>query len=257
MTAKPLSNLAQRVLDLFHRIAVDSYADVTWSQVTRTLKCGRTSLAAAIRELKAASLVEQVAHHGHTARYCILNAEQTPETGNQETEGCTSAHQSALVRTSTSDDLKNDFSDDDDEALPEFKKLQSLLGEFLIEEPTRSRLAEILLPMVNQEPAIRAVCVKTLQEPNWRNPRGVIVRRLEALATGQQDPLPVFASVLAHPVATPAVKRSAARTPRKGGVSRRPQLEYTDQQREAARQSAARRVAERAARRQGVAIGAQ
>ncbi len=249
MNSQPLSPLAQRVLDLFHGIAVGAYADVTWSQVTRKLKCGRTSLAAAIRELKAASLVEQVNIHGQRARYCILIARQTPDTGDQTTEGCTSAHQSALVRTSTSDDLKNELNDDD-EALPEFQKLKTLFGEFLIEEPIRSRLAHVLLPLVDKTGDIRAVCEKTLKEPVWKNPRGVMVRRLQAMANGLQDPLPVFQTVMATPVTAPARQ---ARQIRKGGVTRRPQVEYTEQQRAVLQDAArARNAARRAA--QGVTV---
>ena len=262
MNSQPLSPLAQRVLNLFHGIALGPCADVTWPQMVSALHCGRTSLAAAIRELKAAALVEQVNIHGQRARYRIQIAGQTSDTGDLaeadtpdtavQLERESGAHQCGLVRTSADyfpSDLKNELNDDDDEALPEFQKLKTLLGEFLIKEPIRSQLAHALLPLVDKTGDIRAVCEKTLKEPVWKNPRGVMVRRLQAMANGLQDPLPVFQTVMAAPPIAPSRQQT---TRRKGGVTLRPQIaEYTDEERAAANECArARNAARRAA--QGV-----
>ena len=164
-------------------------------------------------------------------------------------EKCTSVHQCTPVQNPRASESDSDSgSDDDDDALAQKRnRIARLLSEFLIEEPTRSRLLETLVPFSETE--MRAICERTRRETVWRNPSGVIVKRLSAFALGLQDPLPVFQAVMAAPPTAPSRQQP---TRRKGGVTLRPQIaEYTDEERAAANECArARNAARRAA--QGV-----
>jgi biotin operon repressor len=190
---------AQRILDQLYRMASGSQeAAASLTEIAQAAQVSRTLVAMAIRELKAAQAVQQVKGFGQKAHYLLPDPPLV----------CTSTQKCTLVRTSTSDEL-NLISDDDEARAQKRNHIMALLGEFLIDEPNRSRLAEILIPLSDHEQRIREECERTLKEHIWRNPRGVMVRRLEALAAGKQDPLPVFADVMAT---QPERPRRPART---------------------------------------------
>lgn len=160
-------------------------------------------------------------------------------------------------------DENDDFSDDDENA-QKISKIQNLLAEFLIGEPTKTQLANALLPILGSSPEkitdIRAICERTKAEGKWRNPAGVAVQRIRAMVIhGQQDPLPIFAD-LAPAQPKPAPPQRITSRPgyaKKTGSYRRPQVESTDEERAADEQAAAQvraQLAERRAARQQVEV---
>jgi len=212
--------------------------------------------------LKGAQAIQRVGENGRTVRYKFLTRPVEPPDAPGDTqtkvneENCTGLDRSRPVQFHASEsDSDSGSDDDDDDALAQKRnRIARLLSEFLIEEPTRSRLLETLVPFSETE--MRAICERTKHETVWRNPSGVIVKRLSAFALGLQDPLPVFQTVMATPPAAPA-RQQTARRGKGGGVTIRPQIaEHTDAQRDAARERARSNIAERAARR-AMAGGAQ
>jgi hypothetical protein len=143
------------------------------------------------------------------------------------------------LRAHARSDENDDFSDDDESA-QKISKIKNLLAEFLIGEPTKTQLANALLPILGSSPEkitdIRTICERTKAEGKWRNPAGVAVQRIRAMVIhGQQDPLPIFADLTpAQPKPAPA-QRPASRPAyaKKAGSYRRPQVMTTDEERAA------------------------
>jgi hypothetical protein len=224
---------SQRVLEALHELAGDTdEARASWAEIAARVGVGRTYVAGALRELKAVGWIEQRKGFGQSAVYQITRT-SVPEVR-------TNTHYSALTRINAPDESDELIHDADGAPDP---KILAMLGEFLIEEPTRTQLAVLLKPHIDKEKEIRGICERTLKEHVWRRPRGVMVRRLRAFARGEQDPLPVFKDQF--------VRQSEPR--KKSGQSksiRRPQVEDpTEAEREQAREAAKVRIAERAQRR--------
>ena len=240
-----LTPWAERILDQLYEMANDSQEIVaSFTEIAQAAQVSRTLVTVAIRELKAAQVVQQVKGFGVAARYRLLHG--PPRAPVEHTR----AQKSTLEHTRASDE-SDLISDDDDGTRQKRERISRLLSEFLVEEPSRSYLAEILIPLSQREADMRAICEKTVRETVWKNKPGVIVRRLKAFASGQQDPLPVFASVLAAPPSLPRPRPIG----RKTTTQRRPQVpDSTEEQREAAREEARKRIAERAERRAREAV---
>lgn len=160
-----------------------------------------------------------------------------------------------LLRAHTRSEKTDDFFDDDDES-NKISKISTMLAEFLIGEPTKTQLANALLPILGSSPEkirdIRAICERTKQEQKWRNPAGVTVQRIRAMVIhGQHDPLPVFADLApAQPKPAPSQRpTSRPAYAKKASSYRRPQVESTDADRAADELAAAQIRAELRARR--------
>jgi Mn-dependent DtxR family transcriptional regulator len=204
-----LTNNAQRVFDLLLAVSGGDIADTSWTELSGAAHISRNSVAAAIRELKAAGLVEQIGGGGCKSRYRLRRRPTSP-------------NQSKPVQTGLSDESEL-ISDDDERARQNsqtiidqdaLKRALALLDEFCISEPTRTPLAVQIAAHIAAQPdavtAIRATCERTMRETTWRNPRGVIVQRLRAIAAGQQqDPLPLFAAIIQSSPARPRRQRQS------------------------------------------------
>jgi hypothetical protein len=99
----------------------------------------------------------------------------------------------------------------------------------------------------------RTICAKTQKEAEaWKQPRKIMFVRLRTRARGElQDPLPLILEMPAEGAAAQGAKtvKTYQRKQSKRGVSRRTQIQYTDEMREAAKERARQQIAERAARR--------
>ena len=168
------------------------------------------------------------------------------------------------LRAHARSEKTDDFSDDDDESNAKISKIKNILAEFLIGEPTKTQLANALLPILGSSPEkitdIRAICERTQAEGKWRNPAGVAVQRIRAMVIhGQQDPLPIFADLTpAQPKPAPPQRpTSRPAYAKKTGSYRRPQVMSTDEEREQAEENAKILLAEIRARRAARAAAKQ
>ena len=273
-----LSRKARRALDALRGLAGDDgITNASWAQIARAAGVGRTNIAEAMRELAYAGEIIAVDNEAGVARRYKIIGRGTQETaeaklgekqecsdsmtmsgksGNPSAPVHTSPHQSAPVRTgSLYDEVRTDDEFDDDERAQKKSNspITALLGEYGLTPPFRDILAREIATAITRKVMTlddaRAICARTQKEAQaWRQPKRVLFMRLRTRAAGElQDPLPLILDMPTEGAAAQGAK-AAKVYQRKGGLKRRPQVHYTEAQREAARAEAARHLAELNAR---------
>lgn len=138
----------------------------------------------------------------------------------------------------------NDEMNDDERVRLIFSQLASA-G---LKGPNAQWLAKELAPKADAPEAIKRISSEVDSQKGWRKPAAVKYRKIEAFAKGLQDPLPYFdadlkpieASKADAPSAAAKGQRPARATSGKGKAKTHslPQVNYTDDERHAARMRA-------------------
>jgi len=274
-----LSRKARRALGALQKLAGDGNTiTASWAQIADAAGMGRTAISEAMRELAYAGRVIALDKEAGVACQYKLIGCGTQETAEAKLSGTTPEcsdptatmgdeghpsipvhtrpHQSAPVRTgSLYDEVRTDDEFDDDERAQKKSNspITALLGEYGLTPPFRDILAREIATAITRKVMTlddaRAICARTQKEAQaWRQPKRVLFMRLRTRAAGElQDPLPLILDMPTEGAAAQGAK-AAKVYQRKGGLKRRPQVHYTEAQREAARAEAARHLAELNAR---------
>jgi hypothetical protein len=245
---------------------------------------GRTAISEAMRELAyAGKIIALDKEAGVACRYKLIGcgtqetaeaklSHKMPECSDPTTTTGDEGHPSAPVHTSPDqsgpvrtgspyDEVRTDDEFDDDERAQKKSNspITALLGEYGLAPPFRDILAREIATAITRKVMTlddaRAICARTQKEAQaWRQPKRVLFMRLRTRAAGElQDPLPLILEMPSEGAAAQGAKTAKVYQrkqgyQRKGGPQRKPQVHYTEAQREAARAEAARHLAELNAR---------
>jgi hypothetical protein len=255
MDPSKLSGTAARVLIAMQTNSAQ-HKEQRITDIVSTSGIGYSTARVGLQQLIAIGAVTRQAiakRNGSGYLYSLALPTQTGEKSDNLKNGF-SAFPNPMPTTPPSHSLfdENDDLFDDDDDRQKFLAIQAIIGEF-ISEPTKSQLANALLPIICKCPAkistIRSICERTKSEARWRNPAGVAVQRIRAMVINDQpDPLPLFPHLAAQP--GPAAQRPARRpsSAKKSASYRRPQIMSSDDERAADEQAASLIRAELAAR---------
>lgn len=231
-------------------LALQTSADHSYTALQTSAGIARATLASALQELTAAGLITAVKAFGKSTRYTISQAAGSL-TAHSSSSSVVQKFNSSIVQpialhddeSLSKENISSSCNAKTSELLnqrPDFRaQVFALLGEWKLAGRKREQLADAIanLPgapesILSDIQTIRAGAVKRATT----NPAGLTVHILTEYAQTRQIAL--------FDLPTSAAPRKQGR-----GVQRRPQVQYTDEQREAAEERARVQIAERAARR--------
>ncbi len=277
-----LSRKARRALDALRGLAgTQNEVTASWSQIANRAGMSRSATAQGMRELAYAGEIIAInkesglvcgyrfvgrgtqetagGKRGHKLQACsdsMTTALQNAEPVHTSADRCIPVHTGTPPDELSTDD---EFDDDDARAKKISDSVAALLGEYGLKPPFKDMLVKDITPAITKGVMTlddaRAICAKTLKEAEvWRKPAKIMFVRLRTRARGVlQDPLPLILEMPSEGAAAQGqkiVKTYQKRQYRKGGVSRRPQVHYTEETRKMAEERARQQIAERAARRE-------
>lgn len=130
----------------------------------------------------------------------------------------------------------NDEMNDDERV----RLIFSQLAEAGIKGPNAQWLAKEMAPKAEAPETIKRISSEVDSQKGWRKPLAVKYRKLEAYALGLQDPLPYFEGEIGAIEKPKGDAPTAPKQPRqsngkgKGKAFARPQVSYTDEERQGA-----------------------
>lgn len=257
---KPLSSGACRVFTALTRLAAaDGQVTAKYDAIREASGCARGTIARALVELEDAGLIGRTTNYKGRGGYAYTLAHSSISPIVHSSISPIVQPPDLVLGTGTGGGGAHEVLRSPEPAEPEpaapslaaespaRQRARALLREFNVGEPTQTDLAAALesrFAQDNDAPATaRRICERTREDwhRGWaRNPIGLTVARLRRFVKGEQ------LSFLAELGQPDAVKAGAARGRTRGRTSRRPQVTYTAERREAAEAKAAEALAARA-----------